>query len=315
MKKFLSLAAIAVAGTIMLSGCATRAAPDEIILYYKAGVGDNREFVECIEPSQSGKYPIDDEVFSLPTNNRTWNVIPKGGDSNTPFVASAKPTDSTPGIEVKIYASIEFVLNTNCDEGKNSPIVQFWEKVGHRYDAHTPDGWLDMMKNTFVSVETEAFNTEVKRFSADELRYDLDNTKEKLRNLVVARMKIELEKKIGAKDIFCGTSFDRTTTKCPDFHLTITDVFPANPDIQKSMDAVHAASEAAKAALIEAQSKVDVARKTAEATALNKDYIRLQELETQLEIAKEQTRMAEKCAANQNCTVIVGGNANVFPGR
>ena len=297
-----------------LSGCSTRAEPDEIILYYKAGVGDNREFVECIAPSTAGKYPIDDVTYSLPTNLRTWNIIEDGsGDTTDPLKSGTLPVEGGSGSEVLIYATAEFVINTNCDGGKNSPIVNFWETVGRRYDAHTPEGWLRLVKNTVVPAEKAAFRSVTREYNADDLIYNTDGVWTEVNEKVAKLFVSELSAKTGGRsDFFCNPAFNRDTVDCPPISISIIGISDANAANQAARDNVRAVAEKAKADLIEAESKVAVARATAEATRLNKDYIELQKLEYQLKLEQERTKQAEKCAASPNCTLVVGGNGNVI---
>jgi len=111
------LAVIALVGT--LTACSTRAPADFVILYYKAGAGDNREFQECIEPGHAGSYPVDDEVFPLPVSLRTWNIAVQGGDTDRPITSGSKPApvngpdgrptgQTQPGPEVLIWATADF---------------------------------------------------------------------------------------------------------------------------------------------------------------------------------------------------------------
>lgn len=315
-KTTLATLSLGLVATIALSGCSTRAQSDEIILYYKDGVGDNKEFVECIAPSTDGKYPIDDVTYSLPTNLRSWTIAEDGsGDSTEPFIVGTKRDESGAGPEVKIYATLEFVLNTNCDGGKDSPIVNFWKTIGKKSDAHTPEGWRKMLLNTIVQAEKSAFSVLSTQYVADDLVYTNNNARAELIAKVAPLIKTELSRKTGGRsDFFCSPAFDRNTNDCGDFYLSITDVKYVNVGIQEARDNVRAAAERAKAELIEAQSKVDVARKTAEATKLNSDYLELQKLEYELKLEQERTKQAEKCAASPNCTLVVGGSGNIITG-
>ncbi|GAB3152032.1 hypothetical protein GCM10027290_42130 [Micromonospora sonneratiae] len=296
------LALAAAAST--LSACATRSDPDQIILYYKSGVGDNREFVECIEPGGSGSYPIDDVTYPLPTSLRTWNIRPDGGDTDQPIRSSSKPgPDGQPGPDVIVHATAEFYLNTNCDDGKDSPIVQFWEKTGRRYEVATDgefsdENWRKMLLNTLVPAEEKAIREATRTYSADDLDANANGIWKQIEEQLGQSFLAELRTKTGG-DYFCGPTFDRTNGSCPPIRISITDIGFADPKIAEARAAVFAARQQAAADLIRAEAKVREAQLLAQANK-TPGYL-------ELEKAKLQLQAAQACAANPNCTLIVGG--------
>lgn len=327
---------LALAAGLALVGCSTRAEPDEIVLYYKSGAGDNRDFKECIEPGQAGSYPVDDVTFPLPTSLRTWNIRPQGGDSDQAIKSSTKPdAKGTPGPDVSIYAKVEFYLNTDCKAGKDSPIVQFWERTGRRYKvaedgAFKDDGWRTMLMNTLIPAEEAALRGVTRDFSADKLDADIDGTWDKVEVRAAQQLRTSLNESVGGSDYFCGPQYRRgaevswTETKldaagaivteekkgnCPPVKIEITDVNFADSKIAEARAAVFAAEQKAKADLIAAEAKVREARLLAEANK-TPGYL-------QLEQAKMQLQAAQACAANPNCTLVVGvdgGQVNVPAG-
>lgn len=135
--------------------------------------------------------------------------------------------------------------------------------------------------------------------------------------------------KLGGSEYFCGPEFSRQAKgdvkdvnwteyipqengeakeqkksgKCPPVRISITDINFADSGVAKARADVFKAQQKAKEDLVKAQSDAAVA---AAKGALAKDpaYIRLRELEINLELAKA-------CASNPNCTVIAGVNGNV----
>lgn len=209
------LAVVAVAGT--LTACSTYAAPDQIILYYSAGTGETREFQECIQPGASGSYPVDDEIYALPTSLRTWNIRPEGGDSDKPIASGTLPTTTNgatqPGPEVVVYATADFYLNSDCAKGKDSPIVKFWETAGRRYgisadgeDGFNQDNFNRMLLNTLVPAEEKALRQETRRYNADALNDNIGNVWTTMENNLAPTFQRELKAKLGG-DFFCGTGY------------------------------------------------------------------------------------------------------------
>lgn len=330
-------AALALAALAALTACSTRAEPDEIILYYKSGAGDNRDFKECIKPGQAGSYPIDDVTYPLPTSLRTWNIRPEGGDSDAWIKSSTKPdANGTPGPDVGIYAKVEFYLNTDCgitdkdSKGTaSSPIVQFWERTGRRYEVakdgeFSEAGWVNMLKNTLIPAEEAALRGVTRDYSADALDADLNGTWDKVEAAAARLLLTSLNESVGGNNYFCGPAYkggaEVTWTEsklneaggvvteekkgtCPPVKIEITDINFADPKIAEARAAVFAAEQKAKADLIAAQAKVKEAALLAEANK-TPGYL-------ELEKAKLQLQAAQACAANPNCTLIVGGTAGV----
>lgn len=222
-------------GALALTGCTVRPPADQIVLYYKAGAGDNKEFKQCIEPGQSGPAPVDDEAFYLPTSLRTWNIRPQGGDTDQPIRSGTKPVEvinqdgtktTQPGPEVVVYAVTDFYLNTNCgggradNGGKESPIVQFWENTGRRAwkdgkgIASNGDGnfhedvWRVMLLNTLVPAEEKTMRQETRKYNADDLDANLNGVWQQMERNLGPLFLAELRAKVGG-DYFCGTGYQR----------------------------------------------------------------------------------------------------------
>jgi hypothetical protein len=334
--------ALALATVATLTACSTRAPSDSIILYYAAGAGENREFKECIEPGTDGSYPMDDEIFALPTSLRTWNIRPKGGDSDQPIVSGTLPgKDNQPGAEVAVFATADFYLNYDCTKGKDSPIVRFWETTGRRYgiSADGEEGFNQgnfnrMLLNTLVPAEEKALREETRKYDADSLDANLGNVWQTMERNLAPTFLRTLREKLGG-DFFCGTGYAggktvewteweptgktvdeegsapeyREVTKkgtCPPVRISITDVKIANKDIADARARVYAAEQNAKADKIEAQAQADRAR-TLEGVGNSPGYVRLQEIEAQREQVKAITEAAKACNRAKNCTVIIGG--------
>ncbi|MFI7608715.1 hypothetical protein ACIBTV_26705 [Micromonospora sp. NPDC049366] len=315
--------AIALAGTVALAGCSYRSESDQIVLYYNSGAGENTTFKECIEPGTAGPEPVDDKIFALPTSLRTWNIRPSGGDSDQPIKSSSKPVPADPktgqgsqaGPEVVVYATAEFYLNTNCDGGKDSPVVQFWEKTGRRYGVSndsagfSDDGWRNMLTNTLVSAEEKVLRELTRKYTADDLDANANGIWQEIEQQLGTRFNEELRAKTGG-DYFCGPTFDRTKKDCPPVRIAISDINFADGKIAEARASVFAAKQKAEADLIAARAKVQEAQLLAQANQ-TPGYL-------ELERAKLQLQAAQACASNPNCTLVVGvegGQVNVAAGK
>lgn len=329
-----ALAAVAVVG--VLGACSSRAEPDEIGLYYTKGSVEGTKFQECVEPSTKGPGTVNDEIYWLPTSLRTWNIQPEGGDTATPITAGSKPdANGQAGPQVHVWATTEFYLNSDCTdadgrETTQSPVVLFWEKTGRRYSvtaAQGDEGWKNMLLNTLVPVLERTMQSVTRNFTADELDANIADTWVKAEALMREEFTAQLRSKVGG-DYFCGPEYQRDrevtwtqkTVKnennafvfgadesksgtCPPVKVTISNVDYADKGLQDARAATRKAAEDAKKRLIEAQAKVDEARILSKA-ANDPNYMRLKELETQLQ-------MAQACAANPNCTLIIGADGAI----
>ena len=286
-----------------LSACSTRPNADEMYLYYLNGSVDQKKFDSCVSPNGKGDWQANNDIFALPTSLRTWNIRPKGGDTDQPIKSSSKPVGTQPGPDVVVYVTAEFYLNTNCDGGAKSPVVQFWEQTGRRYgvsDASgefSADGWNRMILNTLVPAEEKSLREVTRNYTADDLDANTNGIWKTMETQLGTTFLAELKAKTGG-DYFCGPGYDRARPACPPVRISITDVNFADQGIADARARVFKAEQDAKAALVAAQSQVDVANKLAQAGS-NPNYLKLKELETWL-------AGIQACAQNPNCTTFAG---------
>jgi hypothetical protein len=295
-----------------LAACSTRPPVDELWLFYMNGPIDKKEFKSCVEPNTKGAWKANNDTFALPTSLRTWNVAPQGGDSNTPTVVGSKPDAAgQAGPQVGIWSTVEFYLNTNCDDGAKSPAVQFWEKTGRRYQVSDGSAifnegkWVTVLQNTLVPVQSKALQRVARDYTADEMDTNINDTWRKMEDAIQTEFTEQLRLKVGG-DYFCGVTYNRASKECPPVRVSITDINYMDLTVQNKRAEVRAAAEDAKKRLIEAQAKVDEAKLLSQA-ARDANYMRLKELETFLQ-------SAQACANNPNCTLVItppGGGVNV----
>lgn len=310
------------AGVVGLSACSVTPEPDVMILRYTGGSHDGSHFKGCVDGGTRADGVVNDTDITLMTSERTWNITKDdSGDSKDPIEAATKPdAKGNPGPKVKVWLKADFFLNTTCIKNKdgsfdkNSPVVQWWETVGRRYEADVDPGkspaeqsrdtgWVNSLKANLVPSELRAIQDSARLYTADELQSGANGS--------WANMETEIESRL-SKDLnangsfYCGPGYVRTEPSkgCPPIRVTITDVDYSDPGVAAAREAVYQAELEAKKRVIEAQAQVDQSRILSNA-AKDPNYMRLKEMEN--ELAKVQA-----CSQNPNCTIIVGGsNVNV----
>jgi hypothetical protein len=313
--------AVAASGALVasMSACSTIAEPDNLILQYTGGSIDGSHFKQCIEPSKKGPGVINDTNSYVPTSERSWAIRADGsGDTDKPIGGGTKQdAKGNQGPKVDVYVTIRFYLNTNCDGGKDSPVVKWWETVGRRKGADldpekSPEeqqkdpGWRDMLYVTVIPKMEAAVRNSTPAFTADEVDNNLNGAYTKL----AAAISNELNKEYGKPGAwFCGPGYNRDDkNSCPPIDVVVTDGNYNDAKIAQARADVFAAEQQARAQQIKVQSQVDAANKLRQAGTQG---IEIQRLQNELAIAQEQTKQAQACSSNPNCTVIVGSGAGV----
>lgn len=298
------LLAVAAGAALLLSGCAI-AEPDKVGLYYMEGESDGYHFGQCIEPGTSGPGYWNNSAIFLPTNLRTWNIAPQGGDTDRPITVASKPEVNQPsGVQVNVWAQVNLMLNTNCEGGKTSTIVQFWEKIGRRYAAETDDGWRKMLLNTVVPALEKSVRVVARNYSADPLV--AGTSLPEIQDAIAREFSTELQRVTGGP-YFCGPEFNRATKDCPAVQVLVKDVDYTDPGIQQARNDKQKALEQAAARVAEAQGQVDAANKQRELYN-NPAWISLEKAKLQLEIAKA-------CGQNPNCHMVMGADGTIITTR
>ena len=303
------------AGALLVTSaaaCASIAPPDEVGLYYMEGPSDGYKFDHCYDPGSSTSYEWNNSTVLLPNSLRTWNIAPQntpGADSNSPIVVNSKPeADQPSGVQVSLWMQTNFALNTYCGKDNNdanSPIVQFWEKIGRRYSANTVDGWKGMLSSTIVTALETSARSVVRGYTADVLVSG--QQREEVQNKIAALFQDEI-KRVSGGEFFCAPTFDRKAPeqKCGEVQILLKDVDYTNASIQAARDEKQAAVERAAALVAEAQGKVDAAAKTG-SLYNNPAWV-------ELEMAKIKLEQVKACASNPNCTVVITGAGDVMVG-
>lgn len=307
-------AGIVAMGLVALTGCSTVAEPDRVGLYYMEGPSDGYKFKECIEPGKTGSAEWNNSVVYLQTSLRTWNIAEQNGDTDKAVIVSTQPETNQPsGVQVKVWSTTSFYLNTFCDSD-GGVIRKFWENIGRRYGADQDGGWKLMLAQVLVPALEKATQDVVRGYTADALVGNVGGVRAEAQDKISAQFTAEL-KRLAGGDYFCGPSFNRSKSECPEIEMIIRDVDYADPGIQDARNAKQKAIELAaakvaeaegnaKAAVAQAQGEVDAAAKRGTLYE-NKAWV-------QLQLAQKQLEAIQACASSDKCTIIVGSNGNVI---
>lgn len=308
MKRYIRALAALAAGVVLLgtaSACAEIAPPDAVGLYYMEGPSDGYKFSHCYDPGSTDDWVANNSVVLLPASLRTWNIAPQAGDSNTPITVAAAPEPGQPsGVQVNLWTQTNFTLNTFCgpnNDDPNSPLVQWWEKIGRRYKADETDGWKDMLQSTIVTALETTSRSVVRGYTADSLVSGVN--REEVQQKIATLFQSEIKRLVGG-EFFCAPTFDRKAPEpsCGEVQILLKDVDYTNPSIQTARDEKQAAVERAAAEVAAAQGKVDAAAKLG-TLYNNPNWV-------QLQLAEYNLKVAQACAANPGCVVVVGSNGS-----
>lgn len=354
LRRLVALAAVGALAAGTQAGCsAERTEANELKLYYMAGTGDDRVFKQCIAPGTAGPAMYDNDVFTLPVDARTYNVLPdKGADSNTPLIVGSAPAkDGTSGPQVAVWYTTDFYLNWDCgfDQTKtlsgqkgseSSPVVQFWEKVGRSAQLSDNNGtfdtdkWKAMLGTRLATVERDVIQQQTKLYDAATLKDNLGDTYEQMEAALGPAFQEKLQEKMGGQ-FFCGSEFAggkpvtwqdpvldaqgkprmNPVTRLPETNPKTGKCPPVRIDITNIDLASPQAQSAADGAY--------VAEQQAKAAKVKADSDQaVAKLATDPNVMKlkemdNQKEIAEACAQGANCTLIqgVGGGVNVNAGK
>lgn len=314
--------AVLTAGAFALSGCSTEPpSPDTVGLYYNKGAAEGYEFDHCTTPGQVDAMTFNDEIIWLPINLRTFN-IGVNGDQTAAVTVSSKPEKDQPsGVQVNVYSTTSFYLNTYCGgDDKGGVVKEFWEKIGRRYgianDAGLDDaGWRSMLEQVLVPSLEKATQDVIRGYEADALVGNIGGIRETAQTAISTAFTKELKRLTGA-DFFCGPAFDRTKSECPQIEMIIKDVDYSDPGIQQARNEKQKAIElgAAKLATAQAEAAALLAEAKGKSSAANElarlyanpAWVRLQDT-----ILKTQA-LIEACKQAKECKLIVGADGNLI---
>ena len=301
MRTRLGLVAASLVMVTLSGGCSQQAPVDEVGLYYSGGMIEGRKFQRVINPG-SGSTILGwaDEVKWLPAGQRNY-IVSKQADEGDRRTSDFIRVPSKGGVLMDFEVSVYFKLNTAVDdiEGyKGGTLRKFWESIGKKYNADSEDGWDEMLNDNFRKIIETSMRQKVFNFTVDELYANLEGEasgKEdainKIQNEIAAALKDNINTTLGGA-YFCGPTFDREKPReCPGFQFIINSAQPADESVVNSFEAQRVAANQIITAENQARAKEAEARGTAAAQNalrgnLSPEYLRLREIEAQMECAR-----------------------------
>lgn len=308
------------------SACAEITEPDSIGLYYNEGSTDGYTFDHCMEPGKADDAMWNNSIVYLPISLRTFVVDDaEGSDLTELLVASTQPQPGQPsGVEVEVSTKTNFYLNTFCD--KDGGVVKvFWEKMGRRHKANTPEGWRSMLLKELVPIEKAIIKDEMRKYPADSLVANVlveGSTTMTMRAQaqvnIAERLAAEFNRVAGG-NFFCGPSFDRTKPACPPLELLVIDVDYKDKNIKAARNNKQVAVEQAAADLAKAEGaakalEAEAKGKASAARELAKLYATPGWVDLQKQIIQAQA-LIDACKAAKECVLVAGSNGNVWVGH
>lgn len=301
---------------VVLTGCTVTPEPDVMILRYTGGSQQGTKFKGCVDGGTKADGVVNDNDYTLMTSERTWNIAPDSDDQKDPIVVNTKPdAKGNAGASVKVWLKTDFFLNTSCEGKANSPVVKWWETVGRRYEAdvnpeQSPSeqskdaGWVNSLKANLVPVISRAVQDSGRQYTADELDNGLNDSWAAMEKVVETQIQTGLN---ANGSFYCGPGYDRKNpTNCPPPRVTVTNISLADDGVAQQRANLTAAEIEARTKLTRANAALAEA-KILEQIAQNPNYVRLKELENQVELAKIQLQIAQACSGgNGNCTIVQG---------
>jgi hypothetical protein len=231
-RRLVGLAAVAVLALGSQTACSSeRTELTELKLVYKSGVGDDRKFDRCIAPGEAGDWIADNDVFTLPTDKRTWNIADSDdADQREPIVSGSLPKvdpvtgESRPGPAVDVWLTTDFYLNWDCgfDYSKSlkgqkgsqtSQVVTFFNRTGRTAEISSNSGefdlrkWRSMLRTTLAKVELDVVQSETRKYDADELDANLGDVYAQMEAAMGPAFQKALTAKMGG-EYFCGVEYD-----------------------------------------------------------------------------------------------------------
>lgn len=306
-KRFI-LSLLLVLGALLISttACSAQVQAQSLGLRYNVGSLEGDKFDKVVEPGSGGNSVVNDKIYQLPLDQRTYNACSGGAEQgcDAPEITVATKDQ----IVVDFALASAFKLNTRTDDITNYPggtARKFLEEVCRKTNCINPDnpadtrGWDLLLKERYRPALEAAFKDIARQFTGDDLVYN--NPVPVLGETGTAKPALEqvaqqvgplflkyLEGLVGGK-YFCGPSFDRKIPSkgCPPIQLLVRAADFNDSEVKRARQQVKIAKDRAAAAKLEADGAV-AARKAFGSARAYTDYLMAQ---AALECAKR----ADKC--------------------
>lgn len=287
---------------------------NKVGLHFNGGPLEGDSFERIIQPGSGAQFlGPRDRLVLLPIDQRSYVTCSAdnvdGDTCDGPDIVAA----TKGGAEMRFRIGVSFKLNTG-----DKVLRTFYETICRKFSCDSGDGWDEMLQVQFRGPIEQAIQQSVRNYTVDQLFAGVDpdgdstSILEDVQAVIATDLKENINNFVGG-DYFCGPGFDRSKPEvCPDFQFQITDAVPTEQGVRDAFNQNLASAQK----VITAENNADA--EVAEAEGKRRAQEALAGLYTDpAYIAYLEALALQKCAENNNCTLIVGDNAgvNVTPRR
>lgn len=232
--QFVKTPRIAAAALLVLglTACSASTGPDQIGLEYDAGPFSSTTFDNCIGPGQREYYGPGDLVYIYPGGQRTLTF-----SSAEHAEMSQAVVVSNDDLELTVEGVVTFTLNPTCE------VLREWhERIGLKYEADTPEGWVEMLVTYIGQPLNRALDDATKEYSWRDL-YTSAEAKAEWEQKVGELLSVYIAEQSGGGDFFCAPNYTGAEDQeCGTPQLTIQQPIPPE-DVRQALTRAQTAIE------------------------------------------------------------------------
>ncbi len=295
MRKSLSIASLAAAVAVSVTGCSSvEASSTQKALHFKGGYGQDPEFSKCVDPSNKEYDGPGDTHYVYQMDLRSYDATGGPASEADPIEVLDKN-----GETLRVPMTVTFYLKPGC---KN--LLDFHNTVGDKYDAYNDTegenagnpggGWLDLLDFAVGEPSDVQLDLIAKRYSREQLR-NSEDVRATLETALIEELPGLIKKKTGGKQFF-----ER-------FAISVKQPETTNEALVASIAEAAAAKEQGKTA--EAKARAEGAAQVAKAQARKDAALKA------AEAAEAEVRVARAEAAKQAATIAGQGGVDAATER
>lgn len=150
-----------------------------VALVYSAGPLDSNKYIKTLEPGSSrilvARHPLDwwNKVYAYPISQRDYIISSNANEGDVQGVDEVS-FPSKDRVRITYNVALYFDLNTDSKiKGYSGGMLQkFHERIGVKYEAWTPEGWIAMLQAKFRKPLESALQQETSKYTSDEIYGD-----------------------------------------------------------------------------------------------------------------------------------------------
>jgi len=252
------LAIVVVIGALifLIGGTWASVGESHVMVCRNGGMFDDKSVRAIVDPGGGRQFMgLATNCFEYPTSTRIYDASSAEDADRGPLTCTSRDA-----VAMRVAAAARFTLNTESHE----QIRESFNEVLDRYDAHTDDGWLDMLHATIGRELDAQIESTCRRYTGREMASDEDVLAE-VADSLSAGLRTRVNNNVGT-DLFCGPGVPYGDVACPEITVSVTRMI-ADSDATRNAFELEVRAEAETRA---AQQEVATAEARAEAVeALN----------------------------------------------